>query len=91
MLGCYRALLWLYPSDLRHRYGRDMTDIFEQVLRSEWARRGMRGVAATGCRAIGELLTIAIPGQLASEWMIATSLLLALNSAVLALLAGIGR
>ncbi len=63
----YRALLWLYPPDLRDAYGQDMANVFEQQLWTEWTKRGTRGVAVTGCRAIGELFTVAIPGRLAGD------------------------
>jgi hypothetical protein len=89
VLGCYRALLWLYPADLRRAYGTDMASVFEQVLRAEWKNRGAFGVAATGARAVGELFTVAVPGQLVSEWMIAAGLSLIITSGVLALLVGI--
>jgi hypothetical protein len=89
VLNCYRALLWLYPAELRHAYGPEMTYVFEQVLRAEWSRRGVRGVAVSGCRAVGELFTVAIPGQLMSERMISAGLGLAINSAILALLVGL--
>ena len=86
---CYRALLWLYPAELRGAYGTEMANVFEQVLRREWQRRGARGVAATGCRAVGELFTVAMPGRLMSDWVIAAGLSLVITSGVLALLVGI--
>jgi hypothetical protein len=86
---CYRALLWLYPADLRNAYGRDMANVFDQLLRTEWQRRGTRGVTATGCRAIGEVFTVAIPERLMSDRMIAAGLSLVITSGVLALLVGI--
>lgn len=89
VLSCYRALLWLYPRDLRHAYGNDMADVFKQLLWTEWTRRGMRGVVVAGRRAIGEVLTIAIPSQLASDWMIATGVSLVITSGVLASLVGV--
>ena len=89
VLGCYRALLWLYPPDLRHAYGNDMADVFNQLLWAEWRSRGMRGVAAAGCCAIGEVFTIAIPGQLVSDWMITTGLSIVITSGVLASLVGV--
>jgi hypothetical protein len=82
-------LLWLYPPELRRAYGKDMANVFEQLLRREWMNRGARGVAVTGCRAIGELFTVAIPGQLTSEWMIAAGLSLVITSGILGLLVGI--
>jgi len=66
-----------------------MTGVFEQALRTEFEKRGARGVAVIGCRALFELFTVAIPGQLTSEWMISAGLSLAINSAILALLVGI--
>ena len=89
ILRCYCALLWLYPPDLRDAYGRDMANVFEQLLCTEWKKRGARGIAATGCRAICELFTVAIPMQLTSDWMIAAGLSLVITSGVLALLVGI--
>jgi hypothetical protein len=66
-----------------------MSSVFDQLLWKEWRSRGARGVAATGCRAIGELFTVAIPGRLVNEWMIAAGLSLVITSGVLALLVGI--
>jgi len=86
---CYRALLLLYPAHLREAYGAEMASVFDQLLWTEWRSRGLRGVATTGCRAIGEVFTVAIPGQLMSDWMIAASLSLVITSGVLMLLVGI--
>jgi hypothetical protein len=85
ILACYRVLLWLYPSDLRRTYGKEMTAVFEAVLRQEWMDHGVRGLVASGSRAITELLTVAIPGQLASEWMVIVGLSLAVNLGVIVL------
>jgi hypothetical protein len=82
VLTCYRALLWLYPRDFRVTYGYDMADVFQQQLCAEWTRRGMRGVLATGSYAIGEIFTIALPGQLLNERMIAPCLSLPITSAI---------
>jgi hypothetical protein len=89
LLSCYRALLWLYPRELRQAYGNDMADVFNQILWAEWTSRGMRGIAAAGRRAIGEVFTIAIPGLIVSDWMIATGLSLVITSGVLASLVGV--
>jgi hypothetical protein len=71
---CYRALLQLYPHDLRTVYGAEMADVFEQQLQAEWCARGPRGVLATGWCAAKELLTVALPGRVLSERMIAPCL-----------------
>ena len=86
ILGVYRMALWLYPTDLRHSYGADMAAAFEELLRTESARSGSRGLARIGCRAIGELFTVAIPLRIASEELMTAGLTLAINSGVLALL-----
>ncbi len=83
--GCYRALLWLYPADLRRKYGMEMATVFDETLRAEWSNRGARGVATAGCRAIRELFTVAIPGQLVSEWMMIVGLSLAINLGIVVL------
>jgi hypothetical protein len=87
--ACYRALLWLYPRHLREAYGADMAAVFDQLLRREYRKRGVRGVAGTICRAIGELFSVAIPAHLMSEWVISASLSLLINSAILVLLVAI--
>ncbi|HEU5022397.1 MAG TPA: hypothetical protein VFT60_10910 [Bryobacteraceae bacterium] len=86
---CYRTLLWLYPSELRRAYGRDMADVFERALDAEWRRRGRWGVVGMGLRAASEVFTVAIPGHLMNEWLIAGGLSLVINSGILALLVGI--
>jgi hypothetical protein len=88
-LACYRALLWLYPRDLRAAYGGEMTDVLEQQLAAEWARSGARGLVAAGSCAIGELFTIAIPGQMLCTRMIAPVLSLLITSAMYATLLAI--
>jgi hypothetical protein len=89
LAASYQAMLWLYPSELRDAYGQDMANVFEQILKSEWTKRGPRGVATAACRAVGELFTVAIPMRLMSDRMIAAGLSLVITSGVLALLVGI--
>lgn len=89
ILHCYRASLWLYPPDLRRAYGRDMAAVYEQFLNAQWTSRGARGVASAVCRAIGELFTIALPRQFASEWMAVAGVTVLINSGFLALLVGV--
>jgi hypothetical protein len=89
VLACYRNLLWLYPPDLRREYGSEMVEVFSQILLVEWTRRGKRGVATAGCRALGEVFTVAIPGHLSSDWLIVACISLMINSGVLGLLVGV--
>jgi hypothetical protein len=84
VLACYRALLWLYPAELRTVYGCEMVDVFERQLWSEWTSRGSCGVLVTAYYAIRELFTIALPGQLLNQRMIAPGLSLVITSAMLA-------
>ena len=80
--ACYRALLGLYPAKLRRAYGKEMSDVFIQVLEAEWRMRGMRGVAAAGVRAVVEFFFVAVPVHIVSDWMIAGSLSLAITSGI---------
>ena len=89
LLCLYRVLLCAYPAELRRNYGQEMEEAFGQLLRAEWKSRGTRGAAWTMGRAISELFTVAIPGHIARDWVIATGLSLVINVAVLALLVGI--
>lgn len=80
--ACYRALLRLYPAKLRRAYGKEMSDVFIQVLEAEWRRRGIRGVAAAGFRAVVEFFFVAVPVHIVSDWMIAGSLSLAITCGI---------
>jgi hypothetical protein len=84
-LVCYRASLWLYPLELRRSYGGEMIAAFAQMLAAESAAHGLRGIAASGCRAITEIFTVAIPGHIHSDWVITAILLLGTNLGVLLL------
>jgi len=66
-----------------------MLDVFERELDAEWKRRGRWGIFRAGCRAAGELFTVAIPGHLMSDWVITAGLSLVLNAGILGLLVGL--
>jgi hypothetical protein len=76
ILAAYRALLWLYPAELRAVYGREMQDVFEQQLAEE-------GLLIAAWFALRELFTIALPARLLSERMIAPYLSLVITSVIL--------
>jgi hypothetical protein len=80
VIAYYRMLLWLYPAHFRRDYGDEMTAVFIELLSADPAPHS---VAALTCRAIGELFTVAIPGHLASERVIAACLSLVITSTVL--------
>ena len=79
LIAVYRALLWLYPQELRARYGCEMASVFEQQLHTAWMRCGTRGLLTIASYAIREIVTVAIPSQILSERIIApgASLLIA--------------
>jgi hypothetical protein len=80
IVAVYRLLLWLYPADLRREYGDEMTAVFSELLSNQTTTRGR---AALISRAIGEVFTIALPGHLTSEPVIAAGLSLVITSTVL--------
>ena len=83
LLAVYRITLWLYPAEFRSLYGGEMAHAFEQELGFELASRGMRGVLTPVGVALRELFTIALPGRLLRERMIAPSLSLVITLAIL--------
>ena len=76
----YSVLVTLYPVDLRRRFGEEMLDVFEQQLECAWAERGIRGMLLIWLCAIGELLFVALPAQLAQPIFIVPVLSLFSNS-----------
>jgi hypothetical protein len=86
---CYRMLLRLYPTELRSRYGDEMTAVFGQFLRDAYVRSGTRGAAFACARAFGEFFTVALPRHLVSDWLIAASLSLVITTGVLGSLVGV--
>jgi hypothetical protein len=80
IVALYRLLLWLYPARLRRDYGDEMTAVFTELMATE---TNTRGRAAIVFRAMGEVFTIALPGHLANERVIAAALSLVITSAVL--------
>jgi len=80
IVALYRLLLWLYPAGLRRDYGEEMAAVFTQLLSTE---KTTCGRAAIVCRALGEVLTVALPCHIARERVIAAGLSLVITSAVL--------
>src|SRR5215467_13038547 len=76
----YSALVTLYPLDLRRRFAEEMTEVFEQQLEGAYQERGIRGVLRVWLCAIGELLFVALPAQLAQPIFIVPVLSLFSNS-----------
>jgi hypothetical protein len=78
----YTGLLMFYPRDLRRRFGDEMADLFEDLIRDAAARQGLRGVATAWASAFWEVLTVAAPSRLASNAAMAGALSFLASSAL---------
>jgi len=76
----YRALLILYPADLRETFGADMTGVFEDQLSDAWKESGPAGVMRVWLYVAHELFFIALPAQLAAPIIVVPTLSLLSNS-----------
>jgi hypothetical protein len=74
--GLYKMLLFAYPSDFRLRFGSEMVTTFSELICSEWEQNGLPGVARVWRSALGEVFSAAVPLQLQSSIVVATSLAL---------------
>ncbi len=59
----YSALLSLYPADLRHEFGAEMTQVFLDDLEDSRRVHGFRGAARVWWRSLNELFRIGLPLQ----------------------------
>ena len=62
----YDLLLPLYPSALRHQFGQDMADVFEQQIRGECGQHGLSGLARVWSSVASEIIWYAVPREF--EW-----------------------
>ena len=67
----YGCLLWLYPRDLRRRFGPEMLDVFAELIAETSAQRGPRGVASIWWIAVTESVTVGLFSRLQSTVVIA--------------------
>jgi hypothetical protein len=72
--GLYKMLLFAYPSDFRLRFGSEMVSTFSDLIRGEWEHNGLPGVVRVWRSALGEVFSAAVPLQLQSSIVVATSL-----------------
>ena len=79
-LKAYNLLLTVYPLDLRREFGAEMTDVFEQQLQGAREEGGRKGQLRVWLCAIGELLYVAVPAQLAQPIFLVPTLSLISNS-----------
>ena len=70
----YRWLLVSYPLELRHRFGEEMVEVFEDQMRDERIRGGPAASLRVAFTAGWEVLSVAVPSQLQNSVVIAATL-----------------
>jgi hypothetical protein len=75
-------LLFMYPRDFRLHFENEMAATFSDLICGEWERNGLPGVARVWRCALGEVFSAAVPLQLQSSIVVATSLSLLWSSAL---------
>jgi hypothetical protein len=77
-LSCalYKMLLFAYPSDFRLRFESEMVTTFSDLICGEWEQNGLPGVVRVWRSALAEAFSVAVPLQLQSSIVVATSLAL---------------
>ena len=79
----YRAILVLYPFDLRYQYGDEMAAVFAEDLAEACENGRMADVIGVWWRAASEVLRIALPGRIASQALVAPAVSVALHLAAI--------
>jgi hypothetical protein len=74
--GLYKMVLLTYPRDFRLRFESEMVTTFSHLICSEWERSGLPGLARVWRCALEEVFSVAVPLQLQSPIVVATSLAL---------------
>ena len=74
--GLYKMLLFAYPSDFRLRFESEMVTTFSDQICGEWEQNGLPGVVRVWRFALAEVFSVAVPLQLQSSIVVATSLAL---------------
>jgi hypothetical protein len=72
--GLYKMLLFAYPSDFRLRFESEMVSTFSDLICGEWEQNGLPGVVRVWRSVLGEVFSAAVPLQLQSSMVVATSL-----------------
>ena len=70
----YKMLLFAYPGDFRLRFESEMVTTFSDLICGEWEHNGLPGVVRVWRSALGEVFSVAVPLQLQSSIVVATSL-----------------
>ncbi len=79
----YRAVLVLYPFDLRCQYGEEMAAVFTEDLADACENGRMGDVIGVWWSAASEVLRIALPGRIANQALVAPAVSLALHLAAI--------
>jgi hypothetical protein len=66
----YDVLLSFYPSEIRRRFGTEMSDTFAQQLSDAWEEDRLMGVLGSWSLVLPELVSIALPRQAAQPVII---------------------
>ena len=78
----YGGLLMFYPAELRRRFGEEMQDVFVAQVCDAAAGKKAAEVFSLWQAALWELLTVALPGRLASNGVRAGALSLLASAAL---------
>ena len=70
----YKMLLFAYPGDFRLRFGSEMVTTFSDLICDEWEQNGLPGIARVWWSTFREVFSAALPLQLQSSMVVATSL-----------------
>lgn len=78
----YRYLVYLYPGELRGRFGVSMVEVFEDQLAEERLRSGISGIVSVWRTALWEVASAGVLARLNSTAMIAGTLSFLLASII---------
>ena len=70
----YKMLLFTYPRDFRLRFESEMVATLSDLVGGEWEHKGLAGVAREWRSAVSDVFSVAVPLQLQSSIVVATSL-----------------
>lgn len=70
---CYSALLILHNRRLREAYSQEMVDVLREQMLDALDTNGRTGPLVPAVRAVGELITIAIPSRLNQQGLAVVS------------------
>ena len=78
----YGCSLWLYPSELRRRFGPEMSEVFAELVADTSGQRGLCGVAALWWLTLRESVTVGLLSRLQSTAVIVGAASLSIASMI---------